>query len=74
MDGLIFNAGWIAMDGDRTWYWYREEPRIANDGDYWISHGSEEYLSPYAFKNLPKATDWRESKQKVGNCGNLGRL
>ena len=72
MDGLIFNDGWIAMDEDGEWYWYSEEPRIGDD--CWHSSGMEEFLSSYCFKNLSKVTDWKESKQKVGNLGNLGRL
>ena len=74
MYGLIFKDGWIAMDSDGDWYWFSEEPYIDSDDDYWGSEGNDVYLSPCCFKNLPKVADWRQSKQKVGNCGNLGRL
>lgn len=74
MDGLIFNDGWIAMDKDGEWYWHSEEPRITYGNDFWSCDGSDAYLSTYCFKNLPKDIDWKESKQKVGNFGNLGRL
>ena len=30
-------ANWLAMDGDRMWYWYEDEPCIRNIDDTWIA-------------------------------------
>lgn len=58
----LLKKGWVAMDEDKEWHWYRKKP-VKNDfWAYWESDfGSE--LDMFA---IAPVEDWKKSLRKVG--------
>ena len=57
----LLKKGWVAMDKDRSWYWYKEKPQI--NLDLWKNNSSYIFLSCF---NIKPAENWEESLQECG--------
>lgn len=56
--------GWVTMDKNGDWYWYKEEPEI-RDNRAWDFGGVASILS--RIFNIAPAEDWTKSLIKVEN-------
>ena len=57
----LLKKGWVAMDKDRSWYWYKEKPQI--NLDLWKNNSSYIFLSCF---NIKPAENWEESLMECG--------
>ena len=57
----LLKKGWVSMDKDRSWYWYKEKPQI--NLDLWKNNSSYIFLSCF---NIKPAENWEESLQECG--------
>ena len=57
----LLKKGWVAMDKDRSWYWYKEKPQI--NLDLWKNNSSYIFLSCF---NIKPVENWEESLQECG--------
>ena len=57
----LLKKGWVAMDKDMSWYWYKEKPQI--NLDLWKNNSSYIFLSCF---NIKPAENWEESLQECG--------
>ena len=57
----LLKKGWVAMDKDRSWCWYKEKPQI--NLDLWKNNSSYIFLSCF---NIKPAENWKESLQECG--------
>ena len=57
----LLKKGWVAMDKDRSWCWYKEKPQI--NLDLWKNNSSYIFLSCF---NIKPAENWEESLQECG--------
>ena len=57
----LLKKGWVAMDKDRSWCWYKEKPQI--NLDMWKNNSSYIFLSCF---NIKPAENWEESLQECG--------
>lgn len=58
------NEGWVAMDGDKTWFLYSEEPVKYWFEGYWGAYTPVIRLNDI-FDIIP-VDDWETSLRKVG--------
>lgn len=65
--------GWIAMDKDKTWFWYKEKPRRFRV--YWrIKTGTmNETCFLGKLFNIEPAEDWTKSSIEVGGKNETNR-
>ena len=57
----LLKKGWVAMDKDRSWYWYKEKPQI--NLDLWKNNSSYIFLSCF---NIKPAENWETSLMECG--------
>ena len=57
----LLKKGWVAMDKDRSWYWYKEKPQI--NLDLWKNNSSYIFLSCF---NIKPAENWESSLMECG--------
>ena len=57
----LLKKGWVAMDKDRSWYWYKEKPQI--NLDLWKNNSSYIFLSCF---NIKHAENLEESIMECG--------
>ena len=57
----LLKKGWVAMDKDRSWYWYEKKPQI--NLDLWKSNSSYIFLSCF---NIKPAENWENSLMECG--------
>ena len=57
--------GWVAMDGDKRWFWYSNMPIAIKRLKQWTWNGNVKSY-PLLFKIAP-VDDWTQSLRKVGN-------
>ena len=55
----LLKKGWVAMDKDGSWCWYKEKPQI--NLDLWKSNSFYIFLSCF---NIKPAKNWEESLQE----------
>ena len=61
----FMRKGWVAMDKDGRWWWYKRKPSINNLNVYWLSKGVPGIIDKDTFDIIP-ADDWTKSLIKVG--------
>lgn len=60
----FLKKGFVAMDKDGKWFWYKHEPIFVASRSHWgSSDASFERLLGF---NLKPASDWRDSLKKCG--------
>lgn len=59
----LLPKGWIAMDDDKRWFWYKEQPTIDNDKNVWVNLNVCDTLTPF---NIKPASDWKNSLMECG--------
>ena len=57
----LLKKGWVAMDKDGYWCWYKEKPQI--NLDMWNNNSFYIFLSCF---NIKPAENWEESLQECG--------
>lgn len=55
-------AGWVAMDRDKTWYWFLSKP--SEDREIWGSMNN--CYSRLCCFNISPVDDWKKSLRKIG--------
>ena len=59
----LLNKGWVAMDKNGDWYWFKEKPYIEK---YYYSWNSGLPVSFIGGFNIKPAENWEESLQECG--------
>lgn len=59
------NRGFVAMDGDGTWFWYAKRPRLAPARDVWQPVDDSEFQRLSAAFNISTDIDWSQTLQRV---------
>ena len=59
----LLRNGWVAMDSDQEWYWFKCMPHP--DSMFWI-HGGHPILLSYLFDIAPFEGDWKDSLMECG--------
>lgn len=59
----LLKKGWVAMDKNGDWCWYKEKPYIEK---YYYSWNSGMPVSSMRGFNLKPATDWKDSLMECG--------
>lgn len=59
----LLKKGFVAMDEDRSWWWFEKKPRI-EDNEWWNVSGILIGLS--RFNIAPFDGDWKDSLIKCG--------
>ena len=58
----LLKKGWVAMDMNGDWFWYKNKPVASNDK--WKTNGWDFYkLAPF---NIKPADNWKESLMECG--------
>lgn len=57
----LLKKGWVAMDKNGIWYWYKVKPK--HDSDVWTAEKPASYLNAF---NIKPAEDWRNSLMECG--------
>ncbi len=60
----LLKNGWVAMDKDGRWFWYKMKPEIDIEEGWWIG-GSQSYL--YGAFDIEPAKDWTKSLMRCGD-------
>ena len=58
----LLKKGWVAMDEDRSWWWFQKKPCI-EDNEWWSVAGI--LIGLYHFNIAPFDGDWKDSLIKV---------
>ncbi len=64
----LLRPGFVAMDKDGTWYWFRRKPRIRDV--FWAAH-PEDYRTDLDMFLIDPVDDWKDSLMECGNANNL---
>ena len=59
--------GWVAMDENKSWIWFKKKPRLVDGSDIWLTSvqgGGFNSLDAFSIK---PAEDWTKSLIKVEN-------
>ncbi len=62
----FMKKGWVAMDEDGTWYWFREKPKRDYNDWYIVSFSHFDYILLSASFDIAPAENWKKSLRKVG--------
>lgn len=58
--------GWVAMDKNSVWFWYKNKPRCDLDNRCWWSVSEYESLVPHKALKIEFDGDWKDSLMKCG--------
>lgn len=61
----LLKKGWVAMDKNRDWFWFKEKPYIEK---YYYSWNSGSPVSFIGGFNIKPVENWEESLQECGLC------
>lgn len=63
----LLKKGWVAMDKNGSWGWYRTRPQTAGSisEHFWINNGDRDSSMFYCFKIKRFKGDWRDSLIKI---------
>ena len=64
----LLQKGWLAMDENKRWYWYKMKPIFRKTFGVWKTEYAEllDYVTPLnCFNIAPFEGDWRDSLIKV---------
>ena len=59
----LLKRGWVAMDGDKIWWWYDAEPKQRTRS--WWNNGIVAYNLHNIFNISPFDSDWKDSLMEV---------
>lgn len=59
------NNGFVAMDGDGVWYWYKKRPHPCKSRDGWQPVDDSEFQRLSAAFNLSTDLHWSQTLQRV---------
>lgn len=57
--------GWVAMEEDGQWYWYKCKPRCARKAGYWYNK-SQFWVCFNEVLKIEFDGDWKDSLMKCG--------
>lgn len=60
------NKGWVAMDEDKDWFWYSEEPVKYWFEGYWNACIDTPVFRLNDIFDIASVDDWTQSLRKVG--------
>lgn len=65
----LLKPGWVAMDGEGTWVWYRLKPDLSTFYAQWLPArvGSGESMELWGFDIAPFEGDWKDSLMEKKN-------
>lgn len=61
----LLKKGYVAMDKNGSWHWYKEKPYIEKFYFSWNSGSPVSFIGGF---NIKPAEDWRESLMECGLC------
>ena len=63
----LLKKGWVAMDEDRSWWWYKTKPVAYKRRNYWmVAHTPYMELNTIEMKEIaPFDGHWKDSLIKV---------
>lgn len=56
--------GWVAMDRDKTWYWFRNKPKLNRDLEMWLASKRTGGVLLECF-NIAPVDDWTQSLREI---------
>lgn len=56
--------GWVAMDENKRWTWFLNEPKLDKNRKIWYGSSSWGFLDCY---DLAPVDDWTQSLRRIGN-------
>ena len=60
----LLRKGWVAMDKDGSWGWYRTRPYQVG-GSFWVNNGDRDSSMFFCFRIKRFKGGWRDSLIKV---------
>lgn len=68
IDDLIplLKKGWVAMDKNGAWCWYRRKPRcFLSDSEWGGDCGDYHYIGEQYLKTIEPVIDWKQSLRRI---------
>lgn len=62
----LLRKGWVAMDKNGVWYWYKTEPYIKDSLGIFVAYDDESPCIIGSGFPIEKASDWRTSLRECG--------
>lgn len=62
----LLKKGWVAMDKNDKWWWYKGEP-VALADQWFLSDGELECFELEIFNIAPSVEDWTKSLMRCGD-------
>lgn len=60
----FMRKGWVALDKDGRWWWYKRKPHLEYTRGCWLSKGAQGIIDKEAF-DIDPADDWTKSLIQV---------
>lgn len=62
----LLRKGWVAMEKNGDWWWYKEKPETGAYSDVWLAKSCSNYLSLDTFNIARFDGDWKDSLMECG--------
>lgn len=63
----LLKPGWVAMDSNGEWWWFKKRPTISVRHNYWSTKGDcDGYTDLIEFNVAPFDDDWKDSLMESG--------